>query len=379
MKYPRLYPDYRGVVPPCKKRWGVAWLVGNLLFTFFILWLWPLDKVTHTAEFWFWTAVFPTLFIGFLFAARVLIYQVASGNQRAYRHILQQEEVRWWRQRAAGLPIEPWCLLGPGGDKPEHHLAALARDSSPPEYLITQHGSRVLRCPQILENDIWRREAALTRHLVRTLIETFALKSSCPPVFQALYWCGSSQAGQQFMQTLCDSGWQFQQPLLPLNDIDQLDDAIDHYHRLSRHKNRLLCAGIYSASHIDSTQITGEAGFVWCVGVEKKVIVQRAERQDTPDETALMLTRQVEKIALMTSPPEHCLSFNNRAAEYLQSGGWPTLEHILAPYWGALQQMSPFVAISMAAFRSLEAGQSCGWIAQDQMRKCIIGVITIDK
>ncbi|ROP61546.1 hypothetical protein EDF81_0017 [Enterobacter sp. BIGb0383] len=380
MKYPPLYPDYRVIIPPDKKRWGVAWLVGTVFCVFCTLWLWPADQPIHTFSFWFWIAIFPTLLTGLLFALRSMVYQVASGNQRAYRYILQQTEEEWWQQRSAGLPIEPWCLLGPGGDKPEYHLAALTENPPPPQPVIIGQGLPVLHCPQILENDISRREAALTRHLVRTLLDVYPLKSTLAPVFTTLYWCGAPEEGQRFIRALSEKGWQFQQPLLLLNDIDRLDDAIDHYYRLSGNKNnRILCAGIYCPQHEESTQIMGEAGFVWSVGTQGKVSVQRAERQDISDETAQLLLGRAEKLAQLTGPPEYCLSFNRSAAEYLQSGGWPTLKHIQEPFWGDLQRISPFIAMTLAAFQSLSIEQPCGWITQDIERKYITGVISVDK
>ncbi|WP_336791838.1 hypothetical protein [Pantoea anthophila] len=379
MKYPPLYPDYREVVAPSKKRWGIALLAGNLLCVLCTLWLWPADKPVRTVEFWFWVIVFPALVIGLLFALRSMVYQVASGNRRAWRHIMQQEEAQWWQQRSAGLPITLWCLLGPGGDKPEHHLPALAQDIPPPKPVITAQCLRVLRCPQILENDISRRGTALTRHLVQTLLDTCQSQTACPPIFEALYWCGSPEEGQRFMQALSTEGWRFRQPLLPLDDIEQLDKAIDHYQRLSGDKSvRLLFAGVYCAALDDDTETAGEAGFVWCAGEQGNVVVRRAERQDRPDETAQMLTGRVEKLAQLASPPPHCFSFHRGAAEYLQSGGWPTLENIQQPFWGELQKISPFTAISMAALQSLQTGQPCGWITQDNARKYITGVISVD-
>lgn len=380
MKYPPIYPDYRVVVPPGIKRWGVVWLVGHLPIVLSTLWLWPPDKPTHTIEFWFWIAIFPTLFIGLLFAVRVLVYQIASGNQRAYRQIMHQEEERWWQQRSSGLPIEPLCLLGPAGDKPENHLVTLTRGTSSPKPVLIRQDSSVLRCPQILENDISLRESAITRHLARTLLDTYSSNSELPPVFQSLYWCGSSETAILFIQILSDEGWTFQQPFLPLNDIEQLDAAIDSYYYCAVGENkRLLCAGVYCTKDSEPGLVMGEAGFVWSIGAKGKAIAHRAEQQDTPQETAQLLTERVEKTAHLDSPPEYCLSFDHSAAEYLQSGGWSTLEYNQESFWGSLQKISPFVAISMAAFQCLETEQPCGWIAREEGRKFITGVITIDK
>lgn len=380
MKYPPLYPDYRVIVPPRKKCWGVVWLAGNLLIVFCIFWLWPADKPTDTVEFWFWIAIFPTLFIGLLFAVRVLIYQIASGNQQAYRQIMLQEEERWWQQRSSGLPIELLCLLGPAGDKPDHHLVALERDIPSPKSILIQNGYRILRCPQILENDITRRELAITRHLARTLLDTYPSNSALSPVFHTLYWCGTAETAELFMQILSAEGWQFQQPFLPLNDIEQLDTTIDYYHRSTEDKNKhLLCAGVYCAKNAEPALVMGEAGFVWRVEKNRKVIVHRAEQQDAAEETAQQLIERVEKVAHLSSSPEYCLSFNHSAAEYLQSGGWSTLEYNLEPFWGNLREISPFVAISMAALQSMQTEEPCGWITRDKKRKCMMGVIGIDK
>lgn len=379
MKQPPNYPDYRVVDPPVKLRWGIAVLVISLLCTFITVWVWPPDKPIRSVPFWFWVAGLPLLLMSLLFAVRSLIYQVALSNRQSYRDVLHQASEQWWEHRSLGLPLEYLCLLGPVGDKPEHHLAVLTQDAVAPAPTMIAEGMRVLRCPQVLENDVSRRESALTRHLVLTLLDISPANSEIAPVFHRVYWCGSHDHGQLFIQLLSEQGWQFQTPALPLNDIDDLDKAIDAFHDLSGDKNvRLLCAGIYQPHSDDHTQVMGEAGFAWVVGGQGKSIIHRAERQDSLEETPQMLSRQVMRYANLTVVPEDCISLHKMVAENLQSSEWPTLSHIVQPFWGDLQQIAPFITLSIAAIHSLETQTSCGWITQDKADKCIIGVITVD-
>lgn len=380
MNYPPYYPDYRVVSPPRKRRWGIFWLVGNLLTVFCILWLWPADKPTHTVEFWFWIAAFPTLFFGIIYSARVLVYQVSVSNQRAYRQVLSNEEERWWQRHSASLSIEPLCLLGPSGDKPEHHLSLPEHEIPRPKPLPVPQGGSVLRCPQVLENDARRRETALTRHLAYTLLESYSVKYSSPPVFHALCWCGSLEARSVFSGILSEAGWTFSQPPLALNNIENLDDVIDYFHDTASEKNQqFLCAGVFSAKEGCPDRIVGEAGFVWLTGMENSVNVHRVERQDTPEETPQILTQRVEKCAHPGTSPEYCFSFDHRAADEMQSGGWSTLDHEQHLLWGDLQQIIPFVAISLAAFQCVMTRKPCGWVGRDKENKNILGVVTIDE
>ncbi|WP_431221854.1 hypothetical protein ACQ86O_15480 [Serratia sp. L9] len=195
-----------------------------------------------------------------------------------------------------------------------------------------------------------------------------------------MYWFGALESGQLFRQYLVEQGWQLPMTFSAIENIDDLDQVIDRFHHYPQQQNaRLLCAGVHCSPPSDKSGVVGEAGFAWIAGHAGKVISGRPERQDKADETPVRLAEHVMKSAAMKDMPEHCLALQKSVAEELQQSGWPTLDHILEVFWGELQGISPFVAMSIAVFQSRENQQPCGWLAQDAQRKSIIGVITIDK
>jgi hypothetical protein len=368
MSRPPEYPDF---VEPGEPRWRRWWLGLGLLFglqSAALLVLWPTDQ--PRVELWLWSAVLPLCW-ALVLAVRVLALQIELFNRKVYLRTRDAATQAWWRRRCLGLPVQDVLLLGPAGDVQTQYLSLmkdlpLAIPSVIPG--ATQPG---LRCPLSLDS-ITQREPALARHLARLTLALPGL-SECWSQLRAIAWVGGESNQAAFVQTLAQADVLLPKARVPLQNLTDLDDLIDAYHRDCRGKDDwLLCAGVVSVQSAEENELPGEAGFLWRVTRQGRQVLHRAEYR--ADESTTDLCAQMQRYAGLDTPPSSCLAMDSASQQAFVEGGWSAVEHQLDGQWGVLADLAPFIGMSLALLQAGQTRQPCGWLSQDGNKRLAIGV-----
>lgn len=259
MSGPPQYPDF---IEPGEPRWRRWWLGLMLLFglqSAVLLMLWP--KEQPRLEVWLWSAVLPLCW-ALVLAVRVVAWQIELFNRTVYLRTRDAALQRWWQRRSLGLPVQDVLLLGPAGDRQENYLS-LMRGVQPPLAILGATQPR-LRCALSL-GVITERAPALAQRLARLTLTLLGL-AECWPQLRAVAWVGEESNRAAFAEALARAGLVLPEPRLPLQNLTDLDDLIDTYHRDCHGKDDwLLCAGVVSVQSTDQGELPGEAGFLWRV------------------------------------------------------------------------------------------------------------------
>jgi hypothetical protein len=366
MNGPPLYP---GVIEPGEPRWRRWWLGLTLLFGLQSagwLMLWP--KEQPRLELWLWSAVLPLCW-ALVLAVRVLAWQIELFNRKVYLRTLEAALQRWWQRRSLGLPVQDVVLLGPAGDRQEDYLN-LMRGVQPP--LAIPGATRAsLRCSLSL-GVITERAPALAQRLARLALALLG-SLECWPQLRAIAWVGDESNRAAFAEALARAGLMLPEARLPLQNLADLDDLIDTYHRDCPDENDwLLCAGVVSVESAAEGELPGEAGFLWRVSRQGRQLLHRGEYQ--AGESPAELCTQLQRYAGLQASPNTCLAMDKTSQDAFVAGGWSAVEHQLVGQWGVLADLAPFIGMSLALLQAGEAGQPCGWLSQDGNKRLAIGV-----
>lgn len=368
MNRPPEYPDFIELGEPC---WGRWWLGLTLLFglqSAVLLMLWPQEQLR--LEWWLWSAVLPLCW-ALILAVRVLVWQIERFNHKVYLLTVDAACDGWWQRRCRGLPVQDVLLLGPAGDVQTHYLNLMKDVPLAVPSVIPSAMQPKLRCPLSLSL-ISERESALARHLARLALAPPRL-SECWPQLRAIVWVGDESSQAAFVEALVRAGVVLPEARLPLQNLADLDDLIDTFHRDCRGEDDwLLCAGVVSVESTDENELPGEAGFLWRVSRQGRQLLHRGEYQ--VGESPAELCTQLQRYAGLRAPPSTCLALDKTSQDAFLPGGWSAVEHQLAGQWGVLAHLAPFIGMSLALLQAGEAGQPCGWLSQDGNKRLAIGV-----
>lgn len=364
-------PEYPDFVEPGIPRWRGWWLVLGLLFvvqSVVLLMLWPKDQ--PRLELLLWSAVLPLCW-ALALAVRMLVWQIGLFNRQVYLRTVEAATHAWWQRRGLGLPVQDVVLLGPAGDEQESYQMLMS--NAPLAKPLTMSGATkpMLLCPLSLTS-ISDRTPALARHLAR-LTEALPELSKCETQLRAIAWVGDESSQAAFVEALARTGVVLPEARLPLQNLTDLDDLIDTFHRDCRGENDwLLCAGVVSVDDAEDGEVPGEAGFLWRVSRQGRQLLHRGEYQ--MGESAAELCTQVQRYAGLETPPTTCLALDQTSQSGCVESGWSASEHQLAGQWGVLAHLAPFIGMSLALLQAGEAGQPCGWLSQDGNKRLAIGV-----
>lgn len=366
MNRPPEYPDF---VEPGAPRWRGWWLGLGLLLgvqSTALLMLWPQEQ--PRLELWLWSAVLPLCW-ALLLAVRVLVWQIELFNRKVYLRTLEAAMQRWWQRRSLGLPVQDVLLLGPAGDVQEDYLSLMNGVSS--RLAVSGTTQPMLRCPLSM-SALTERAPALARHLARL---TLALPGliECWPHLRAIAWVGNESSQAAFVEALARAGVVLPGARLPLQNLTDLDDLIDTFHRDCRGEDDwLLCAGVVSVTGAEENEVPGEAAFLWRVSRQGRQLLHRGEY--LAGESPAELCTQLQRYAGLKTPPATCLALDKTSQEAFVAGGWSAVEHQLTGQWGVLAHLAPFIAMSLALLQAGDSGQPCGWLSQDGNKRLAIGV-----
>ena len=368
MNGPPEYPDF---IEPDAPRWGRWWLGLALLWgtqSAVLLLVWPQEQ--PRLELWLWSAVLPLCW-ALVLAVRVVVWQIELFNRTVYLRTLETAMQRWWQWRSLGLPVQDVLLLGPAGDV-QTDYRNLMKDVPLSKPLATPGATHLmLRCPLSM-SALTERTSALARHLARLTLALPGL-SECWPQLRAIAWVGDENSEAAFVEVLARTGVVLPEARLPLQNLTDLDDLIDTFHRDCRGEDDwLLCAGVVSLENADENELPGEAGFLWRVNRQGQQLLHRGEYQ--AGESPAELCAQMQRYAGLETPPTTCLALDKTSQAAFVEGGWSAVEHQLTGQWGVLAHLAPFIGMSLALLQAGEVGQSCGWLSQDGNRRLAIGV-----
>lgn len=362
-------PEYPDVIEPGEPRWRSWWLGLALLWgvqSAVLLMLWPQEQ--PRLEWWLWSAVLPLCW-ALILAVRVLVWQIELFNRKVYLRALEAAIQAWWQRRSLGLPVQDVLLLGPAGDMQEDYLNLMTSVSPP--LAIPGATQPMLRCPLSLSL-ISEREPALARHLARLTLALPGL-SECWPQLRAIAWVGGESGQAAFVEALVRAGVVLPEARLLLQNLTDLDDLIDTFHRDCRGEDDwLLCAGVASVASAEEGELGGEAGFFWRVSWPGRQLVHRGEY--LASQSPVELCAQMQRYAGLQSAPTTCLALDRASQAAFVEGGWSAVEHQLAGQWGVLAHLAPFIGMSLALLQAGAAGQPCGWLSQDGNQRLAIGV-----
>ena len=362
MSLPPEYPEFPEPAGPYWRRWwlGLVLLWGGQ--SALLLTLWPQEQ--PRLELWLWSAVLPLCW-ALLLAVRVLAWQIELFGRTVYLRTLEQRLQHWWQQRALGLPVQDVLLLGPAGDVQTLYRNVMKDAPSP---LATQ---LMLRCP-LLMSELTERTPALARHLARLTLALPGLAQNGAQL-RAIAWVGDESGQSAFVEVLTRAGVVVPEARLPLQNLTDLDDLIDVFHReCIGEDDWLLCAGVESVPNAEDGELPGEAGFVWRINRQGRQLLHRGEY--LLGESPATLCLQIQRYAGLQTPPSTCLALDKNSQDVFVAGGWSATEHQLHGYWGVLGHLAPFIGMSLALLRAGEAGQPCGWLSQDADKRLAIGV-----
>ncbi|NWD27312.1 hypothetical protein HX864_28840 [Pseudomonas yamanorum] len=317
---------------------------------------------------WLWSAVLPLCW-ALVLAVRVLAWQIELFNRTVYLRTREAALQRWWQRRSLGLPVQDVLLLGPAGDMQENYLNLMS--GVQPPLAIPGATQPMLRCSLSL-GVVTERAPALARRLARLTLTLIGI-SECWPQLRALAWVGDESNRAAFAEALARAGLVLPKPRLPLQDLADLDDLIDAYHRDCRGKDDwLLCAGVVSVQSAEENELPGEAGFLWRVTRQGRQVLHRAEYR--ADESTTDLCAQMQRYAALDAPPSCCLAMDSASQQAFVEGGWSAGEHQLDGQWGVLADLAPFIGMSLALLQAGQTRQPCGWLSQDGNKRLAIGV-----
>ncbi|BAN45902.1 hypothetical protein [Metapseudomonas resinovorans] len=372
MNPPPRYPDYVMPATPRWRRWGMALLLLLGLQAALLLALWPEGR--PRLELWLWGSLLPLAW-ALALALRFLAWQVGLGNRAAYRWTLDAALQRWWRRRGMALPLQKVMLFGPPGESQPQYLQQMTGKAMNPPPLERGEGQPpVLRCP-VSANPGGLREPLLARHLGRLLLASEGWMDAWPQL-RGVAWYGSQDGYRAFAKALADGGMSLPEEPLPLADLASLDRLIDDFAgRCPQEGDWLLCAGASSTEQAPAQQMAGEAAFAWRVGHQGASRLQRGEylvldKGESPAE----LCAQMQRYGGLAKAPAACLAMDTQSMEAFVAEGWSANEHLLAPYWGALGDLAPFIGMSMALLHSAGTGEPCGWLSGDGEDRLTMGM-----
>lgn len=357
---------------PRWRRWGVALLLLWGMQAALLLALWPEGR--PRLELWLWGSLLPLAW-ALALALRFLVWQVGLGNRAAYRRTLDAALQRWWRRRGMSLPVQRVMVFGPAGElQPQYALHMTGKAVAPPTLEQGAGKPPVLRCP-VSASLGGLREPLLARHLARLLLTSEGWTESWP-LLRGVAWCGSQDSYRAFAKALAGGGWSLPDEPLPLADLSSLEQLIDDFaKRCPQEGDWLLCAGAASIEQAPAQQVAGEAAFAWRVGRQGASRLQRGEYllMDKGESPAELCT-QMQRYGGLAKAPAACLAMDAQSMEAFVAGGWSASEHLLAPYWGVLGDLAPFIGMSMALLHSTGTGEPCGWLSGDGERRLTMGV-----
>ena len=364
-------PEYPGSIEPDAPRWGRWWLGLVLLWgtqSAVLLLVWPQEQ--PRLELWLWSAVLPLCW-ALMLAVRVVVWQIELFNRTVYLRTLETAIQRWWQWRSLGLPVQDVLLLGPAGDV-QTDYRNLMKDVPLSKPLATPGATHLmLRCPLSM-SALTERAPALARHLARLTLALPGLVEGWSQL-RAIAWVGDESSQAAFVDALARAGVVLPEARLSLQNLTDLDDLIDTFHRDCCGENDwLLCAGVVSVESADEGELTGEAGFLWRASRQGRQLLHRGEY--LASESPVELCTQMQRYAGLQSPPTTCLALDRASQAAFVEGGWSAVEHQLAGQWGVLAHLAPFIGMSLALLQAGEAGQPCGWLSQDGNKRLAIGV-----
>jgi hypothetical protein len=370
--HPPCYPDY---VEPGKPGWRRWWLALLLLWgaqSALLVALWPEHR--PRVELWLWSAVLPLLW-ALALALRYLVWQIGLGNRDAYRGVIDSALQRWWRGRSRGLPVEQVLLFGSEGEQQSYYTRLMKGSAPLPQPQVPSPGApAVLRCP--LSTNLTRQRAPLVaQHLAHMLLAQGGMTERWPHL-RGLAWHGAAESYQAFAAVLRAAGVSLPEQDLSLADLPMLDRLIDGFPRLCPEEEHwLLCAGVASVEQAPAEQLAGEAGFAWLVSHAPASQLKRGEYlQVEQGDSAAELCAQMQRYASLDAPPASCLAMDVDSQGAFVEGGWLANEHLLASHWGVLENLAPFMAMSVALLHSAGSGRACGWLSRDGENRLAMGV-----
>lgn len=368
MTRPPEYPAFIEPVEPRWRRWGLGLGLLFAVQTTLLLALWP--NAQPRRALWLWSAVLP-LGWALLLAVRVAVWQIGLFNRKVYLRTVEVATRAWWQRRGLGLPVQDVLLLGPAGDVQAQYSNLMKDLPLAIPAVIPGAAQPLLRCPLSLGSNA-AREPVLARHLARLTLGLPGLAQGWPHL-RALAWVGDVRSQAAFVKMLARQDLAAPEARLPLQNLTDLDDLIDTFHRECRGEHDwLLCAGVVSRAQAHGSDVPGEAGFVWRVSRQGRQLLHRGEYH--AGESPAEVCAQLQRYAKLALPPPICLALDTTSQQTFTQGGWSAVEHQLSGHWGVLADLAPFIGMSLALLHAGEAGQPCGWLGQDAHKRMTIGV-----
>lgn len=364
-------PQYPHFVSPGEPRWRRWWVGLGLLMagqSAAVAVLWP--KEQPRLDMLLWSAVLPLCWaLGA--AVRRLVWHITLFNRNVYLRTVEAAEYAWWQRRSIGLPVQDVLLLGPAGEEQASYLNAMIEQPLPLTLYRPGNEQPMLRCPLWFDS-VRDRERALADRMGQLALGLPGLVEESGRL-RALAWVGPLRGQAAFLKSLSTGGVTVPEPRLPLQDLGDLDDVIDIFHRdCPDSGDWLLCAGVVSRTQAQPGGLPGEAGFVWRVSHRGAQLLHRGEYQASESATDLCL--QVQRYAGLALPPSICVAVDKESHQAIATGGWAATAHQVAGYWGELGQLAPFVGMSLALLQAGHSAQPCGWLSQEETGRLAVGV-----
>ena len=371
MTRPPLYPQF---IEPGAPHWRRWWWVLLVLWGFqamALLALWP--EARPPLERWLWSAVLPVSW-ALVLALRVLLWQIGLFRLEVYRRARDADVQRWWQRRGLALPVQHVLLLGPAGDEQRLYQALMAATPIPKPSLPQGTIQPVLRCRLSLSDEL-ERSPALARHLARLALAVPELAQRWS-MLRGVAWVGDAGGQAAFAHRLAEDGVTLPATQVWLEDLADLDALIEGFYALcEKEGDWLLCAGVASLDRSEDGELPGEAGFLWAVSRQGRVLLHRGEYLlGEAHESPAELCAQVQRYAGLEGAPPSCLALDDSSQAAFVEGGWSAAEHQLSAHWGVLGNLAPFIGMSLALLQAQEAGQACGWLGRDAEKRVAIGV-----
>lgn len=308
---------------------------------------------------------------------RVLYVRLSRHNAQCYAQTSAQVSQAWWARHRESAALVEAVLVGAPCTCAQQGQLLFGSNHRPPAPQETPEGSEIRLC-QVFGSDVSERE----RNLAILLALQWYEQHSELPLVQPLrcFWQGSLQAWQAFVEqaTLCFPRLRLPERPEPWQGIRSLGSVIDQL-KGAPADVRILCAGCQSSSvEKDNGLAAGEAALLWLVGSEGSVRLSRGEWFDAGREELATVARRALLQSKLTEPSRICVSFSQPDMADLSASGWNTQHNIQDANFGALGNLQPMVAQTLAAWYVEQNREPCAWIANDPHHTLALGIVKPD-
>jgi len=309
----------------------------------------------------FFTAIFITI-----------LFRVSCSNSRdIYIQEVEFALARWLLQRRKHVKLENIFLFGPLGCSQKAHLTSLFGDEEYSRVAIKNINERGFYIPDVVAGAVGDRQLAIINILIDCLLDEID-----PEVcFLDLYWFGDEFTKNMFSEQLTKLGKIGVLGSSSCFTLSDFESVIDHLSQRSdeQESTKSLVAGLLVPDAMLNTH--GESAFLWVIGDKGGAVLHKPERQDTDLESPIDIAEAVLRNTDLLEAPVDVVSMSEKSSRNFQITQWPTLDHVVEPYWGDLGDISIFIAISLAALHAQQKSSATAWLAQDASGHDFLGVV----